>query len=118
MRPDEGTSPLASYGPLLEITNMSRPRTLPSLEKPTFILPMRLGRARPMNVSSSRLMRIITGALTFFERSAGMVSVTPAVTLLPNPPPVYSLIKTTLLGSMFNHLAIAGTVCEVLCVPV
>ena len=78
--------------------------TLPSLEKPTFIRPIRLGRARPMNVSSSRLMRIITGALTFFESSAGMTSDTPPVTLLPKPPPVYSLIRTTLPGSMFNHL--------------
>ena len=90
----------------------------PSLEKPTFIRPMRLGRARPMKVSSSRLMRIITGAFAFFDRSAGITNDTPAVTLLPKPPPVYSLMSTTLPRSMFSHLAIAGTVCAVLCVPV
>ena len=94
---------------------MSSAVTLPSFEKPTFILPIRLGRARPINVSSSRLIRIITGALTFFESSAGITSVTPPVILLPKPPPVYSLIRTTLPGSMFNHLAITGTVCAVLC---
>jgi len=38
--------------------------------------------------------------------------------LLPNPPPVYSLISTTSSGLMFIQRAIAGTVCLVLCVPV
>ncbi len=71
-----------------------------------------------MKVSSSRLMRIITGAFVFFASSAGMIIVTPPVILLPNPPPVYSLMKTTLSASMFNHRAIAGSVCAVLCVPV
>ena len=32
------------------------------------------GRARPMKFSSSRLMRIITGALAFFASSAGMIA--------------------------------------------
>ncbi len=82
----------------------------PSFEKPTFIRPSRLGRARPINVSSSRVMRIITGALAFFDKSAGITSDTPPVILLPNPPPVYSLTKTTLLASMFSHRAMAGTV--------
>ena len=63
-----------------------------------------------MKVSSSRLMRIITGALGFFDSSAGMISETPPVTLLPNPPPVYSLMNTTLSGSMFIQRAIAGRV--------
>ena len=97
---------------------MSSAMIRPSLENPTFIRPSRLGRARPMKVSSSRLIRIITGALAFFDRSAGIISEMPAVTLLPKPPPVYSLTRTTLLTSMFNHLAMAGTVCAVLCVPV
>ena len=43
-------------------------------------------------------MRIITGALVFFDSSAGIIMVTPPVILLPNPPPVYSLMKTILLG--------------------
>ncbi len=47
-----------------------------------------------MKPSSSRLMRIITGALVFFESSAGMIMVMPPVILLPNPPPVYSLMNT------------------------
>ena len=63
-----------------------------------------------MKVSSSRLIRIITGALAFFDNSAGIMRDTPAVILLPKPSPVYSLIRTTLLISIFNHLAIAGTV--------
>ena len=90
----------------------------PSLEKPAFMRPNRLGRARPMKVSSSRLIRIITGALAFFDKSAGITRVTPPVILLPKPPPVYSLMRTTLPTSMFSHLAMAGTVCAVLCVPV
>ena len=43
------------------------------------------------------------------------------VILLPNPPPVYSLITTTSSGLLMfgpNQRAIAGTVCEVLWVPV
>jgi hypothetical protein len=63
-------------------------------------------------------MRIITGELAFFESNAGIISETPAVILLPKPPPVYSLIRTTLSGSIFSQRAIAGTVCAVLCVPV
>ena len=90
----------------------------PSLENPTFIRPCRLGRPRPMKFSSSRVMRIMTGAPVFFARSAGITSVMSPVILLPNPPPVYSLINTTLLTSMPSHRAIAGTVCAVLCVPV
>jgi hypothetical protein len=43
---------------------------------------------------------------------------TPPVILLPNPPPVYSLMKTILSASMFSHRAIAGRVCAVLWVPV
>jgi hypothetical protein len=54
-----------------------------------------------MNVSSSRLMRIITGALSFFDSSAGIIIVTPPVILLPNPPPVYSLMNT-----IFAHVFI------------
>jgi hypothetical protein len=45
-----------------------------------------------MKVSSSRLIRIITGALAFFDNRAGMIIEIPPVILLPNPPPVYSLI--------------------------
>jgi hypothetical protein len=43
--------------------------------------------------------------------------VTPPVILLPKPPPVYSLMKTTFSGSMFSHRAIAGRVWAVLCAP-
>ena len=71
-----------------------------------------------MKCSSSRLMRIITGALAFFDSSAGMMAEMPPVILLPNPPPVYSLMKTTLSGSMIQPARDAGRVCAVLCVPV
>ena len=67
-----------------------------------------------MKCSSSRVMRIMTGALAFFDRSAGMIIETPPVTLLPNPPPVYSLMNTILSGSRCSHRATAGTVCAVL----
>ena len=63
-------------------------------------------------------MRIITGALAFLESSAGITSEIPPVILLPNPPPVYSLVNTTLSASIFSQRAIAGTVWAVLCVPV
>ena len=44
----------------------------------------------PMYCSSSRVMRIITGAFAFFDSSAGIVHDTAPVALLPKPPPVYS----------------------------
>ena len=40
-------------------------------------------------------MRIITGALAFFESSAGIAIETAPLPLLPKPPPVYSQIRTT-----------------------
>ena len=43
-------------------------------------------------------MRIITGALAFFASSAGMIAKMSPVALLPNPPPVYSLISDDLVG--------------------
>ena len=67
------------------------------------------GRARPIKCSSSRLMRIITGALSFFDSSAGITSVSAPVILLPNPPPVYSLMKTILSSSMCIQRAMAGS---------
>jgi hypothetical protein len=44
-------------------------------------------------------MRIITGAPAFFESSAGIMQCTEPVARLPKPPPVYSVISTTSLGS-------------------
>ncbi len=58
----------------------------------------------------------MTGAFAFFDSSAGMTVDTSPVILLPNPPPVYSLITTTSVGSMPTSWATAGTVCAVLCV--
>ena len=81
---------------MLQTVNMSIAVIRPSLEKPIFMRPSRLGRARPMACSSSRLMRIITGAPSFLDSSAGMIIVSPPVILLPKPPPVYSLMNTTL----------------------
>ena len=61
-------------------------------------------------------MRIITGALAFFESSAGMhMKIDPGI-LLPNPPPVYSLIITTCAGGTPTQRATDATVCTVLCV--
>ena len=37
-----------------------------------------------------------------------MIAVIAPVTLLPNPPPVYSLMKTTLSGSIFSQRASAA----------
>jgi hypothetical protein len=40
-------------------------------------------------------MRIITGTpFSFFDSSAGMIDVIVPVALLPNPPPVYWLMRT------------------------
>ena len=44
------------------------------LGKADFHPALKTGRARPMKCSSSRLMRIITGALAFFASSAGMIA--------------------------------------------
>ena len=90
----------------------------PSLAKPTFVRDRMPGRARPIKCSSSRLTRIITGAFSFFDSSAGITRVSAPVILLPNPPPVYSLMKTILSSSMCIQRAIAATVWKVLCVPV
>ena len=61
-------------------------------------------------------MRIITGAFAFFDSSAATAVNTDDDPLLPNPPPVYSLMITTLAGSMPTHRATALTVRIVLCV--
>src|SRR6185369_17000314 len=61
-------------------------------------------------------MRIITGALNFFDSSAGMTEVIVPVALLPKPPPVYSLIKTTSFGSRCSQRDTDPTVCTTLCV--
>ena len=88
----------------------------PSLRKPIFTRAMMPGRARPMKCSSSRVMRIITGAFAFFESSAGIaIEMAPGI-LLPKPPPVYSLMITTLSGVMPVQRATEATVCTVLCV--
>ena len=77
-------SPPGPYGPPSTTVNISIAVMRPSLVNPTFILPCMAGRARPMECSSSRLMRIITGApFSFFDRSAGIMSVTDPVPLLP-----------------------------------
>ena len=55
-------------------------------------------------------MRIITGALAFFESRAGMAIDTAPPPLLPNPPPVYSQISTTSSGLIPTHRATASTV--------
>ena len=110
------TSLCCSYGPLSPIENMSSAVMRPSLLKPTLILPCSPIRTRPMKCSSSRLIRIITGAFAFFESSAGIAMEIAPATLLPNAPPQYSLISTTLFGSIPTQRATAGTVCIVLCV--
>ena len=61
-------------------------------------------------------MRIITGAFAFFDSSAGIAMKTDAEPLLPKPPPVYSLMMTTFVGSMPTQRATASTVRIVLCV--
>src|SRR5262249_10209299 len=82
----------------------------------TFVRARMPGRARPMKCSSSRVMRIMTGALAFFESSAGMHIDTAPGILLPNPPPVYSLIITTWLAGTPTQRATDETVCTVDCV--
>ena len=82
----------------------------PSLRKPIFTRECIAGRARPMQVSSSRVMRIITGALAFFDSRAATAVNTEDDPLLPKPPPVYSLMITTLAGSMPTQRATALTV--------
>ena len=77
---------------------MSTAVTRPSLRKPILTRASNDGRARPMKCSSSRLMRIITGAPVFFASSAGTATVCVPGILLPKPPPVYSLMTTTCVG--------------------
>jgi hypothetical protein len=55
-------------------------------------------------------MRIITGALAFFDSSAGIAMEMAPAPLLPNPPPAYSLISTTFEASMLSHDASGSTV--------
>ena len=61
-------------------------------------------------------MRIITGALAFFASSAGIADDTAPAPLLPNPPPVYSQIRTTSDGGMPTQRAMPATVNATLCV--
>ena len=61
-------------------------------------------------------MRIITGALAFFDNSAGIAIDTAPAPLLPNPPPVYSQISTTSAGVMPTQRAMPATVAATLCV--
>ena len=61
-------------------------------------------------------MRIITGALAFFESSAGIDIETAPPPLLPKPPPVYSQISMTSDGSMPTQRAMLPRVCATLCV--
>ena len=61
-------------------------------------------------------MRIITGAFSFFDSSAGIIDVIVPVALLPNPPPVYWLMTTTSFGSRPIHRDSEPTVCTTLCV--
>ena len=58
----------------------------------------------------------MTGVPVFFASSAGMMSVTDPVALLPYPPPQYSLMSTISVGSRLNHRAMELTVWMVLCV--
>ena len=69
-----------------------------------------------MPCSSSRLTRICTGWPVFFASSAGMMSVTDPVPLLPYPPPQYSLMSTMSSGFRSSHRLTDITVCTVLCV--
>jgi hypothetical protein len=118
MTPVLPQSPWRSNGPLSLTENMSMAVMRPSLVKPTFTRPRTPGRARPMYCSSSLVTRIITGALAFFDSNTGITSEIAPVILLPKPPPVYSLMTTTLAGSMPTHRETPSTVCAVLCVPV
>ncbi len=61
-------------------------------------------------------MRIITGAPACFESNAGIALDTAPAPLLPNPPPVYSLISTIFDASIPSHAASGSTVRETLCV--
>ena len=95
---------------------MSTAVTRPSLRKPILTRAINDGRWRPMKCSSSRLMRIITGPPIFFASSAGTATVYVPGILLPNPPPVYSLMTTTCSGLMPTQRAADSTVRMTLCV--
>ena len=62
-------------------------------------------------------MRIITGRpLSFFDITAGIAMVCAPGILLPNPPPVYSLISTSSSGLMPIQPDADATVRATLCV--
>jgi hypothetical protein len=61
-------------------------------------------------------MRIITGAFALRESNAGIAIDTAPPPLLPNPPPVYSQIRTTCSGGMPTQRAMPSTVRCTLCV--
>ena len=111
-------SPWRSNGPLSLTENMSSAVMRPSFEKPTFIRPRTPGRPRPMKCSSSRLMRIITGAFAFFASSTGMMQRNGAGDLAAESTTGNSLMTTTFSGGTPTHRATPVTVWAVLCVPV
>ena len=88
----------------------------PSFAKPTFDAAVHRRTRAADVVLVSRLMRIITGALGFFDSSAGIIDVIVPVALLPKPPPVYSLMRTTSFGSRCSQRDTDPTVCTTLCV--
>ena len=61
-------------------------------------------------------MRIITGVPVFLAISAGIAMLCEPGILLPKPPPVYSLMRTTSSGLRPTIRAMLGTVWATLCV--
>ena len=73
MRPEEGASPSAIVGTVVANHEHIERRDSAFFREADFHPAVKAGRARPMNVSSSRLMRIMTGAFVFFASSAGII---------------------------------------------
>ena len=86
------------------------------MRNPILVQAWNPGRALPIEFSSYRVMRSITGRLIFRDKSAGTCMIGLPEILLPKPPPQYSAINTTSSTSKSSCLASATRVRSVLCV--
>ena len=86
----------------------------PSRRIPSLIRACTPGRALPNEVSSRRVTRIMTGLPIFLDSRIGICACGYPLILLPNPPPVNSLMSTTSDGSIPAYRAIGPTARAVL----
>ena len=116
MRPVMPVSPTGSYGPFSLTTNMSSAVMRPSFAKPTFSRPCTAGPRAADVVLGLAIDPHHHRRVQLLRQQRRNDRVIVPVALLPNPPPVYSLMRTMSFGSRCSQRDIEPTVCTTLCV--